>query len=160
MAFNVNMAEYDASKNSGSPIPIGKYHVVVNSAEDTRSQAGKDMIKLEMEIICGERGDESCKGRRLWDYIVAGEYATQKIGQVFHSCGFEPKTLEGVAISAQLFPGLQGEVKVKHENYNGEPSAKIGYWLTPKDGTPLKAWGGGVAPVQTQQNLGDDDIPF
>ena len=160
MAFNVNMTEYDASKNSAAPIPIGKYHVVINASEETRSQSGKDMIKLEMEVVCGERGDDTHKGRKLWDYIVDGEYAMQKIGQVFHSCGFDPKTITGVAIGAQMFPGLQGEVKVKHDSYNGEPSAKIACWLTPKEETPLKAWGGGAAPAQAQQNLDDDDIPF
>jgi len=141
-----NAANVNADKEGGDfkPIPPGEYRVQIVKAEDAVSQSsGKDMIRLEIEII--DLGEFA--GRKLWQYIVDDQYADQKVYDILTACG-KPIPQQ---ITSGIFVNLTGRVKTKNRIYNGKESAEINYWLRPKPGeTPAQ-------PVNTNPA---DDIPF
>ena len=142
MAFShtYNAQNVDADKGGDlKPIPAGEYPVRIVKAEDAVSQkTGKDMIRLELEIMI-----EPFRGRKLFQYIVDDQYADQKIYDILTSCR---KDIPAQVTSGTFF-GLVGKVKTKTTVYNGEPRAEINYWLRPKAAS--------AAPTTST-----DEIPF
>lgn len=154
MAFNraVNQANIDMErKGTYSVIPVGEYRVQIVQSTDAISQSsGKDMIKLELEILDGQ-----FKGRKIWQNIVDNQYADQTVYEIYRSCGLQiPKS-----INSAMFRNLVGKIKTKIREYNGSQNAEVNYWVKPKSGeVPASA----PAPVQSAApaNEDPDDIPF
>lgn len=151
MAFNrtYNAANVDPNRGATAIIPPGEYDVIINSAEDEISKtSGKDMIKLELNIITPPYDK-----RKLWYYIVDDQYADQKFYDIFSSAGknVPPKMHTGV------FRGLRCRVKTKNRLYNGETQAEVNYWIKFNgDAAPAPA---GVDPAMGP-STNADDIPF
>lgn len=105
------------------PIPIGKYRVQITDARlETSKSSGKDMIALEVTIV-----DSDHAGRKMFDYLVAGDWFDTKAGQILESVGIP---LSGdLDVTPELLYQQVGSVKVKHEPYNGETRSKIAYWV-------------------------------
>ena len=63
-------------------------------------------------------------------------------------------------MSTGSWVGKIGACKVKHEEYNGEPSAKVSYFLRKKDQDALPAWQEpkGIASVSGAPNIDADDF--
>lgn len=149
MAFNrqINMNNVDQNRGaSAAVIPPGEYRVQIASATETISKgSGKDMIKLELDIL-----DPPFNNRKMWYYITDDQYADQKVFDIFSSAG---KNLPG-SIHAQIFPGLICKVKTRNRDYNGEAQAEVHYWIK-ASGNPHPA---PAAPAAEQPK--EDRIPF
>ena len=126
--------------------PVGDYNVLITKGEEKISKSGKDMIVLTCKIQHPEYHNE------IFDYIVAGDYAQQRIFNILKSCGVTP--VKGMNITAKTFENRSGKVLIKHEEYNGGTQLRIHKWRAaasaPVD-APAEPAKSGVDP---------DDIPF
>ena len=114
--FDSNM--YD--EQSFKPIPVGDHRVRIASAEEQISGSGRQMIKLVLEV--------SGYNSTIWHFVVFmpenQKLTNQKLGEFFNSFGIQQGNF-----NLNSWVGKVGAAKVKHEEYNGEASAKIAYFI-------------------------------
>jgi hypothetical protein len=127
--WNFNAADYE--EQSFKPIPVGDHRVRIASAEEQTSGNGRQMIKLTLDV--------SGYSSTIWHYIVFmpenQKLTNQKLGEVFNSFGIQQGNF-----NLQSWVGKVGAAKVKHEDYNGEPNAKIAYFINKDRQDKLPAW--------------------
>lgn len=149
--INWNFDESQVEERSFEVVPVGKHRVRVESAEECTSSKGNDMIKVVMQV--------SGMAAKLFHYIVFMPDNTQltntKLAEFWDSFGIPKGNL-----STGSWVGKIGACKVKHEEYNGEPSAKVSYFLRKKDQDALPAWQEpkGIASVSSAPNVSADDF--
>ena len=151
--WNFNAADYE--EQSFKPIPIGDHRVRIASAEEQTSSSGRQMIKLVLDV--------SGHNSTIWHFIVFmpenQKLTNQKLGELWNSFGI----LQG-NFNLNSWVGKVGAAKVKHEDYNGEPSAKIAYFIGKDRQGKLPDW---QEPNHATGNtvvsdfaLADGDLPF
>lgn len=133
-------------------LPEGKYRVAIESAEMAVSKSGNDMLVLKLKV--------SGTNTHLWNYIVflddRPEITNRMLTQFFDSFGIEDGDF-----NLSGYVGRVGACKVKHEDYDGEPRAKIQYFLSKKQQTELPAWQGDLPIPAGFEEAGDDgELPF
>lgn len=113
-------------------IPEGEYRIRVKSAEKTLSKNGNDMLTLQFDVS----GQKST----LYHYIVflndKPEITNRNLTQFFDSFKDIP---EGDFNTANWI-GKVGACKIKHEDYNGNPQAKIHYFISADKQGDIPAW--------------------
>ena len=149
--WNFNAADYE--EQSFKPIPVGDHRVRIQSAEEQVSKAGSQMIKLVLDV--------SGYNATIWHFIVFmpenQKLTNQKLGEIFNSFGIQQGNF-----NLQSWVGKVGAAKVKHEDYNGEPNAKIAYFINKDKQDKLPAWqepnksGSSFEAIPTPV----DDLPF
>lgn len=152
--FNAN----DYQEMEFTPIPVGDHRVRIANVEEKKSSNGNDMLVLTLDVS-GHNGS-------LWFYLVFmptnPQITNQRLGQIFDSFGIA----QGDMNTANWI-GKVGGARVKHEQYNGETSAKVNYFLSRSKVENLPAWQepsnkaaltGGVSGF-TQVDM-TDDVPF
>jgi hypothetical protein len=150
--WNFNAADYE--EQSFKPIPIGDHRVRIASAEEQTSSSGRQMIKLVLDV--------SGYSATIWHFIVFmpenQKLTNQKLGELWNSFGIPQGNF-----NLQQWAGKVGAAKVKHEDYNGEPSAKIAYFIGKSKQDKLPAWketsNASVASDFTPVD-DPDDLPF
>ena len=100
--------------------PEGDYTIKFVKGEEKISKTGKKMIVLVAEIQHPEYHN------LIYEYIVDGENAQQRIYNILSACGIVPRI--GQNVTDQTFVGRTANVKIKHEDYNGTPRIKVGFW--------------------------------
>ena len=150
--WNFNAADYE--EQSYKPIPIGDHRVRIASAEEQVSESGKQMIKLVLEV--------SGYSSTIWHFVVFlpdnTKLTNQKLGELWNSFGIHQGNF-----NLNSWVGKVGAAKVKHEDYKGEPTAKIAYFINRDRQEKLPAWqepnksNGGFEEIPTPT---DDDLPF
>ena len=149
--WNFSAADYE--ETSFKPIPVGDHRVRIASAEEQTSNAGRQMIKLVLNV--------SGYGSTIWHFIVLmadnQKLTNQKLGEFWNSFGIPQGNF-----NLQSWVGKVGAAKVKHEDYNGEPNAKIAYFIKKDKQDKLPAWqepnnanASGFVPVEQPS-----DLPF
>ncbi|MDO4945460.1 MAG: DUF669 domain-containing protein [Ruminococcus sp.] len=128
--FNFNANDYE--EKTYEPIPVGDYRIRVENAEETVSKSsGKDMVKLTFAV--------SGKSSKLFFYLVidpADQKATnQRFGTFWDSFGIPFGNSD-----PQSWIGKVGACRVIHEDYQGEPQAKVKYLINRKKQAALPAW--------------------
>ena len=152
--INWNFSSADYEEKSFRPIPVGDYRVRIASAEEQTSGSGRQMIKLVLDV--------SGYGSTIWHYIVFipdnQKLTNQKLGELWNSFGIQQGNF-----NLQSWVGKVGAAKVKHEDYNGEPSAKIAYFINKDRQDKLPAWqepGNGNANTANVTEVPVVDLPF
>ena len=148
--WNFNAADYE--ETSFKPIPIGDHRVRIASAEEQTSGNGRQMIKLTLDV--------SGYSSTIWHYIVFmpenQKLTNQKLGELWNSFGIPQGNF-----NLQSWVGKVGAAKVKHEDYNGEPNAKVAYFISKDRQDKLPAWQEmSTANTATQVFTAADDLPF
>ena len=143
--WNFNAADYE--EQSFKPIPVGDHRLRIASAEEQTSNNGRQMIKLVLDV--------SGHNSTIWHYIVFmpdnQKLTNQKLGEVFNSFGIQQGNF-----NLQSWVGKVGAAKVKHEDYNGEPNAKIAYFINKDRQDKLPAW---QEPNKASASSGFETIP-
>ena len=145
----------DYEETSFKPIPVGDYRVRISSAEEQTSNSGRQMIKLVLDV--------SGYNSTIWHYIVFmpenQKLTNQKLGELWNSFGIPQGNF-----NLQSWVGKVGAAKVKHEDYNGEPNAKIAYFINKDRQDKLPAW---QEPSNAAASIGttvietaDDNVPW
>lgn len=127
--WNFNAADYE--EQNFKPIPIGDHRVRIASAEEQTSNSGRQMIKLVLDV--------SGYSATIWHFIVFmpenQKLTNQKLGELWNSFGIPQGNF-----NLNSWVGKVGAAKVKHEDYNGEPTAKISYFINKSKQDKLPAW--------------------
>lgn len=156
--FNSN--EYSASEFT--IIPTGDHRVRISDVVEKTFNSGNEGFEITLDV--------SSYSSKLWFYLVLDRNDTkktnQRIGTFFESFGIVDYDLSHY----RGWIGKIGGVRVKHEEYNGNTSAKVAFCLSRKNQDKLPAWKGEApattAPsyANTSANFVDindsDDLPF
>lgn len=115
-----------------APLPEGDYRIRIRSADKATSKTGRDMLALQFDVS----GSNSI----LYHYIVflddKPEITNRTLTQFFDSFSDIP---EG-DFNMRNWIGKVGACKVKHEEYNGDMTAKIHYFISGKRKDALPMW--------------------
>jgi hypothetical protein len=136
--------EEEAASAERRPLPAGIYDAEVLLAEETRSKAGNDMLKIKLAVYRPNGGQEW-----VWDYITDTSY---RLGQLMGACGLSEQYLKG-EVHPDEIEGKSFKVTLKIDPARGEYSERnsVGRYgtATPKPAAP--------SPASTEA---DDEIPF
>lgn len=142
--FNANDVE------EGFPlIPAGDHRVRIASATEKQSKTGNDMIELSLDI--------SNYPGHLFYYLVFLQNNTTmtntNLKRLWDSFGIEVGNMNTAS-----WVGKVGAARVKHEDYNGDQTARVSYFIERKKQDKLPQWverSGGAAPAPS----GFTDLP-
>ena len=147
----------DESGNNGftTGIPEGKHRVRIKSAEKAVSKTGNDMLSLQFDV--------SGYPEIVYHYIVFlkdnVQLTNQKLTQFFDSF----KDIPDGEFDMSKWIGKVGACTIKHEEYNDNINAKVGYFIHADKQGDLPAW---VEPPKKaddkiaaiKANTGDDEF--
>lgn len=156
--------EFKREEGSGfkTNVPAGKHRIRILSAEKAISSNGNDMLALQFEV--------SGYTTILYHYIVfmndRPEITNRMLTQFFDSF----KDIPEGDFDTSHWIGKVGACTVKHEEYNGNINAKVGYFIHKDKQADLPPWqdpystGGQETPAgDTFKQLPEgfrDDLPF
>lgn len=122
----------EESNNFSTNIPEGKHRIRIKSAEKAVSKTGNNMLALQFEVS-GHKGI-------LYHYIVfladRPEITNRNLTQFFDSFKGIP---EG-QFDVSKWVGQVGACTVKHEEYNGNTNAKVGFFISAEKQAELPPW--------------------
>ena len=125
-----NPKEYAESRKASLPAAgsVVKVQIVKECGDKLGTEIRESSTGHQMMVVCAKILSPAGKGLHLFQYVVLDNEWTQKnIGRILTAVGI-PVT-KPVDFVPKLIIGKVALVKVKHEVYEGEPQAKINYWL-------------------------------
>lgn len=137
-------------------IPVGDYRARISDVVEKKFSSGNDGYEITLEV----NGYNS----KLWFYLVldASDPAktNQRIGDFFNSFGITSPAMG----TGKQWIGAVGAIRVKHEEYNGNLSAKVAYCINRNRQDKLEAWKNiGAAPVAQTPDMNVEipsELPF
>lgn len=155
---------YTREENNGfsTNIPEGKHRIRIKSAEKAVSKSGNDMLVLQFEV--------SGYNATIYHYITfmpdKPEITNRNLTQFFDAF----KDIPDGDFDTSHWIGKVGATTVKHEEYNGNTNAKIGYFISADKQSDLPAWkepngnsGSGASNGNDFLNVPDnlvEELPF
>lgn len=145
------------SASAGEPdiIPVGEYPFYVANIEKTYTGAnskipGTPMAKLTLAVQTAN-GTAS-----VFDNLVLSETMEWKLASFFECIGLKKKGAElgNIGAAFDKAKGCEGHLKIKHEDFNGRTSAKVGSYVFGFG----KVSKGASAP--TAPAIDEDSMPF
>lgn len=150
--WTFNPADYSA--NDYAPIPVGDHRVRINDVAEKTFNSGNEGFEITLDVS-GHSG-------KVWYYLVFDhndpKKTNQRIGTFFESFGIADFDLTHY----RGWIGKIGGVRIKHEDYNGSPTAKVAFCLSRKNQDKLPAWkenGNAPAAYTGAQNTNFEEIP-
>lgn len=101
-----------SSVPSREPLEEGIYSLTIAKAEETTSQSGNPMLKIEYDVN-GVEGN-----RKLWDNYVLIDKCMWKLKELFDALGIDTTAIVEMDVSELV--GLQVNAKVIQETYQGD----------------------------------------
>lgn len=143
-------------ENNFQIIPVGDHRVRITDVVEKKFKSGNEGFEITLEV--------SGYSSKLWFNLVLDRsnpaQTNQRIGEFFNSFGITHPALG----SGKQWIGMMGAVRVKHEEYQGNTSAKVAFCLSRANQEKLPMWknaGTTVAsPFVDQSAVGIDDLPF
>lgn len=131
--FDVSDSDPEKAQASGKPPKPGIYKAKVKECKEgfAKGENGKpDKEKRRIEVIF-TISEGKHKGFPLYDYISFGEASKWKLDQFLQALGFaDTKKRKGQFDTTKVI-GMEVQLRVKNELYNGDDTAKIGAILPP-----------------------------
>lgn len=148
----------DYKENTYTILPEGDHRVRIAEVNERTFSSGNEGFEIILDV--------SGYSNKLWYYLVLNtsdaQKTNQKLGSFFNCFG-----ITNYALNAYTqWVGKVGAARVKHEEYNGKPSAKVQYLISKSKQDTLPPWKGNVAPaaVNTDANgfveVDEDELPF
>lgn len=148
--WNYNPNHYE--ERDFSIIPEGNYRVRISDVVEKVFRSGNEGYEIVLDVA-GRSG-------KLWFYLVLNKQnekqTNQNIGSFFNCFGITTPVLG----NGKQWIGKVGGVRVKHEEYNGNMSAKVQYLLSKSKQDELPPWQDKAAPAPQPIEINDDDLPF
>ena len=163
MATNWKFNPNDFTLNDFAPIPEGDHRVRIYDVVEKTFSSGNQGFEITFEV--------SGRSGKLWFYLVLDpndpQKTNQRIGTFFESFGIGDFDLSHY----RGWIGKIGAVRVRHEDYRGNPTAKVAFCLSRKNQEKLPAWKGETtAPAAAPSaytgapsnmvEIKDGDLPF
>ena len=151
--WQFNPTDYDPN---GFLIPVGKYRVRIEDAEETTSKSsGYPMIKLILKV--------SGYNPKIWYFLTLNkeksEYVNQKLGELWNSFDIPVGNL-----NLESWKGKVGGASIRHELDNNEVmQAKINFFLRRSEVEKLPAWqekGSNTTTTTTSNNDNIDPVMY
>ena len=131
MKWVYDATHYDPDAGNYELIPQGPHRVRIETVEEAVSRTGYEMLKLTL-TVSGYSG-------KLWYYLVfmedRPEITNSNLGAVYDSFGIIPGDL-----NYRGWVGKVGAARVKHEEYRGELTAKVGRLIAKGRQGDLPPW--------------------
>ena len=134
-------------------IPVGDYRVRIADVVEKTFSSGNGGYEITLEV----NGYNS----KVWFYLVLDpsnqSLTNQRIGDFFNSFGITNYAMG----TGKQWIGSVGAVRIKHDEYNGNTSAKVAYCINRSRQDKLPAWKNtsGAAPQQATGISANVDIP-
>ena len=122
---------YQRDENGGfsTRIPEGRHRIRIKAAEKAVSSKGNDMLTLQLNV--------SGFAETVYYYLTFLKdnpaFTNQKLTQLFDS-------FKDIPDGEFKWIGKVGACTIKHEDYNGNTSAKVGYFIHADKQGDLPAW--------------------
>jgi hypothetical protein len=130
--------------------PVGDYRARIVDVQEKNFSTGKQGYEITLELN-GQPG-------KMWFYLVldASNVAqtNQRIGDFFNSFGITSPAMG----TGKQWIGSVGAVRVKHDEYNGQPKAKVAYCIARSRQDKLEAWKG-TTQAAAQVEI-PEELPF
>ena len=123
-SVNVDLSGVETSRRA---IPEGTYSLVVNQVEQKTSREGNPMIAFEFEVSEGPH-----KGAKLFENCSLQPQALFKLKSVLMALGMEIPN-KAFDLNLKDLIGLECEVEVGHETYEGKKRARILEYINPEE---------------------------
>lgn len=152
MAWIYDPSQY--SEKNFEIIPQGDYRARIADVTEKKFRSGNEGYEITLDI----NGYNS----KMWFYLVLDPsnvaQTNQRIGDFFNSFGITNPAMG----SGKQWVGCVGAVRVKHEPYNGQNTAKVAYCIARARQDKLPAWqnAGTATPVAEETIEIPDDLPF
>ena len=144
ISWNFDANEYE--EISFKPIPVGDHRVRIASAEEKVSGNGNQMIVLTLEV--------SGFNSKIWHNLTLlpnnPKFTNQKLGELWNSFGIPQGNFD-----LPSWIGKVGAARVKHEDYKGEPSPKVSYFISKEKQVKLEPW---KEPTGTNKTSNTDNF--
>ena len=139
-----------------SIIPVGDYRVRIADVVEKTFSSGNQGYEITLDV----NGYNS----KVWFYLVLDAsnpaQTNQRIGDFFNSFGITNPAMG----TGKQWIGAVGAVRIKHDEYNGNTSAKVAYCINRSRQDKLPAWQntqGSAAPQPISANVDiPEDLPF
>lgn len=141
-----------------APLPEGNYRIRVKSAEKAVSKnSGNDMIALQFEVS----GSNSVLFHYITFLLDKPEITNRMLTAFFDSF----KDIEDGNFNMDSWVGKVGACHVKHEDYNGQPKAKLSYFIKADKQGDLPPWKepsntGGTDFKPVTKDKDEEQLPF
>ena len=136
-------------------VPAGDHRVRIFDVAEKTFNSGNSGFEITLAV----NGHNS----KIWYYLVLDhndpKKTNQRIGDFFNSFGIVDYDMSHY----RGWIGKVGAVRVKHEPYNGNMSAKVAYVINRKKQDALEPWkenGGSVAAAPVAPAVAESDLPF
>ena len=133
-------------------VPVGDHRVRIFDVAERTFNSGNEGYEITLSV----NGYNS----KLWFYLVLDrndpKKTNQRIGDFFNSFGIVDHNLG----NGRQWIGKVGAVRVKHEEYNGNMTAKVAYVINRKKQDKLEPWkemGAAAAPAVA---VNMSELPF
>lgn len=156
MAISWNYDPTQYKESSYSIIPVGDHRVRIADVNERKFSSGNEGYEITLDV--------NGHGGKLWFYLVLDasnvEKTNQRIGDFFNSFGITNPAMG----TGKQWIGAVGAVRVKHEEYQGNTSAKVAYCISKNRQDKLPAWQNatGTPAASVANDIPDipSDLPF
>ena len=122
----------EESNVGGGVIPVGEYKIRIKSVEKKVSKNGNDMLSFQFDVS----GQPSYLFHNIVFLPDRREITNRNLTQFFDSF----KDIPAGDFTIANWVGKVGACKIKHEEYNGEPQARVHYFIKADKQSSLPAW--------------------
>lgn len=145
--------DYKREESNGfKPIPEGRHRVRIESVERAVSKSGNDMLTIKLAV--------SNYSAHLFHYITFmpsnPQMTNRMLTQLYDSFKDIPEGNTDIA----SWVGKVGACMVKHEEYNGNMSAKISYFISADKQGDLPPWVEKADEFVATSAADTPDVPF
>ena len=156
MSINWNYDPSQYEEKTFEIIPVGDYRARISDVVVKTFKSGNSGYEITLDI----NGYNS----KMWFYLVLDAnnpaQTNQRIGDFFNSFGITNPAMG----TGKQWIGAVGAVRVKHEQYNGENSAKVAYCIARNRQEKLAPWKNPVATAPAAPVMEEisrpNDLPF
>ena len=139
-------------------IPVGDYRARIADVVEKTFSSGNQGYEITLDI--------NGKASKVWFYLVLDpsnpQQTNQRIGDFFNSFGITNPAMG----TGKQWIGAVGAVRIKHDEYNGNKTAKVAYVINRNRQDNLPAWQNPTgatataAPVVDQTVNIPENLPF